>query len=158
LARVAVKHRCLGTGWQGGWRRSPFDVLGRDHLMLASLLTNGAASQRCEYDRRHRSNVEKDVPFHCDFSLDVSTSGCEGAHGWWKVSNKMVQLRRPPTAMSLPTRPAEFSAQRLQRSRPQSIRPCDCEKEHWLHNRRESTGNGPIRVIRDRCGRSCRPV
>ena len=49
--------------------------------MLASLLTNGAAGQRCEYDRRHRSNVEKDVPFHCDFSLDVSTSAREGAHG-----------------------------------------------------------------------------
>ena len=49
--------------------------------MLASLLTDGAAGQRCEYDRRHRSNVEKDVPFHCDFSLDVSTSAREGAHG-----------------------------------------------------------------------------
>ena len=49
--------------------------------MLASLLTKGAAGQRCEYDRRHRSNVEKDVPFHCDFALDVSTSAREGAHG-----------------------------------------------------------------------------
>src|SRR6478736_3570448 len=90
LARVAVKHRCLCTGWHGGWRRSPLDVLGRDHLMLARFLTNGAASQRCEYDRRHRSNVEKAMPLHYDFSLDVSTSARARARGWWKVSSKML--------------------------------------------------------------------
>src|SRR5262249_4709919 len=90
LARVAIKHCRLRTGWDGRGCRSPFDILGRDQLMLARLLTNGAASQRCESDRRHRSNAEKDMPLHCDSSLDASTSARQRARGWWKVSNKMV--------------------------------------------------------------------
>src|SRR5215469_12109676 len=64
FARVAVKHRCLRSGWEGGWCRSPLDVLRRDQFMLARLLTNGAASQRCKSDRRHCSNVEKNIPTH----------------------------------------------------------------------------------------------
>ena len=45
--------------------------------MLACFLTNGAASQRCETDRRHRSNVEKGMPIHCGFSFDLSPSARE---------------------------------------------------------------------------------
>ena len=54
--------------------------------MLACFLTNGAASQRCESDRRHRNNVEKGVPIHCGFSFDLSTSAREPAV--WMVENQ----------------------------------------------------------------------
>src|SRR5262245_40588037 len=91
LARVAIKHHRLRTGWEGGWRRSPFDVLWRDQFVLACLLTSGAASQRCESDRRHRGYVEKSMPIHCGFSFDFSTSEREAARcGWWKISGRMV--------------------------------------------------------------------
>ena len=57
--------------------------------MLACLLTKGAASKRCESDSR-RSNVEKGMPIHCDFSLKLSTSAREPAGGpaVWMVEQR----------------------------------------------------------------------
>src|SRR5215831_520916 len=58
-AGVAVEDRRLRAGRHGGRRWSPFDVLRWDHLMLARLLSDGAAWQRCKSEHGYRRNIEK---------------------------------------------------------------------------------------------------
>src|SRR5262249_2839603 len=58
-AGVAVEDRRLRAGRHGGRRWSPFDVLRWDHFMLARLLSDGAAWQRCKSEHGYRRNIEK---------------------------------------------------------------------------------------------------
>src|SRR5215831_12764098 len=101
--------------------------------MLACLLTNGAASERRESDHSHRNYVEKGMPIHSGFSFDLSTStreprGMDGGKSAVRWYAEIAVHAYGSVAAHSPER--NFGA--AQRSRSQSTRPCDCEREHLL--------------------------
>src|SRR5215472_12264045 len=125
--------------------------------MLACLLTNGAASGRRESDHSHRNYVKKGMPIHSGFSFDLSTSTREprGMDGGKSAVRRFAEIAVHAYG-SVAAHSPERNFGAAQRSRSQSTRPCDCEREHLL-TQGDLERQCRVRVILDGSDRSCPP-